>query len=53
MSTGDFGSTGDSETKEELMVEEVTGESLSSALLWLPRNIIGKESAKVGLLLGH
>lgn len=40
MSTGDFGSIGESETKEKLMVEQVTGESLGNALLWLPKNTI-------------
>ena len=47
MSPGDSESTffraWDSETKKGLRVEEVTGESLGSALLWLPRNVIGKE----------
>ena len=42
-SPGDFESTfikaGDSKTKEGLKVEEVTGESLGGALLWLPRNV--------------
>ena len=44
---GDFDSmftkAGDAETKEELRVKEITGESLNDALLWLPRNVIGKE----------
>lgn len=44
-SPGDFESTfikaGVSETKEELKIEEITGES--SALLWLFRNVIGKK----------
>ena len=47
MSPGDSESTfikaGDSETKEGLSEEEVTGKNLDSVLLWLTRNIIGKE----------
>ena len=46
-SPGDFESmfikAGDSETKEGLGIEEATRESLGSALLWLPGNIIGKK----------
>ena len=47
-STGDMESifieAGDSETKEEALgVEEVPGENLGSALLWFPRNAIGKK----------
>ena len=38
-----------SERKEGLGVEEATGEIPGSALLWLPRRVIGKE----GLLLAH
>lgn len=34
-------------------VEETKGVSLGSALIWLPRNIIGKKWAKAGLLLTH
>ena len=45
MSPGDFDNifvkTGDSESKEGLMVE-VTGESLGSAF-WLPRKVRGEE----------
>ena len=55
MNPADFESTfteaGDSETKEGLRVEEVTGGSLGAAWLCLPRNVTGKEGAKVGLLL--
>ena len=29
--------------KERLRVEEVTGERLGGSLLWLPRNVRGKE----------
>lgn len=47
MSTDDFESAfikvGGSKTKEGLRVEEATGESLGSTLLWLPRNLIGKK----------
>lgn len=32
-----------SETKGEFRGEEATGESLSSALLWYLRNVIGKK----------
>ena len=32
----------DNETKEGLRVEEATGEILRHALLWLPKNIMGK-----------
>ena len=46
-SPGDFESmfikAGDSETKEGLRVEKATGESIYSALLWLPRNFIEKK----------
>lgn len=34
---------GDSETKEALGVEGTAGESLGCAVLWLPRNVTGKE----------
>ena len=55
MNPADFESTfteaGDSETKEGLRVEEVTGGSLGATWLWLPRNVTGKEGAKVRLLL--
>ena len=44
---------GDRETKAGLRIEEATGESPGGALLWLPRKVIGKEWAKVGLLLAH
>ena len=37
-----FIKSGDSESKEGLRVEEATGESLGSALLWLPRKVTGK-----------
>ena len=57
MNPADFESTfteaGDSETKEGLRVEEVTGGSLGAAWLWLPINVTGKEGAKVGLLLAR
>ena len=33
----------DSETKEGFRVEEVKGERLGSAVLWLPRKVTGKE----------
>lgn len=46
-----FIKAGASETKEELRVEEATGENLGSGLLWLPGNIIGNEQARAGLLL--
>ena len=39
--------------EEGLRVEETTGESLGSALLWLPRNVLGKKGAQAGLLLAH
>ena len=46
-SPGDFGSmfikAGDSETKERLRVKDATGESLGSALLCLPRKVVGKK----------
>ena len=48
-----FIKAGDSETQEELGIEEATREKLCDALLWLPRNVIGKEWAKGGLLLAH
>ena len=38
-----FIKAGDSETKEGLRVEKATGESIYSALLWLPRNFIEKK----------
>ena len=38
-----FVKSGESKTEEELKVEEVTGESLDGALLWLPRKVIGKK----------
>ena len=56
MNLGDLGNmyikSGDSETKEWLRVEEVTGESLGGAL-WLSKIVIGKEWAKAGLLLAY
>ena len=46
MSPGDFERTffmaGGSETKERRRAEEVTGESLGGALLWLPRKVRGR-----------
>ena len=36
-----FIKAGDSETKEELRVEAATGESVGSALLCLPGNVLG------------
>lgn len=38
-----FINAGDNETKKEVRVEETTEESLGSALLWLPRDVIGKK----------
>ena len=38
-----FIKAGDSEAKEGLRVEKATGESIYSALLWLPRNFIEKK----------
>ena len=47
MSTGDFQSmftkAGDSETRQELSVEEATGKSIGSDLLWVPRNFFRKK----------
>ena len=46
-SPGDSESTlikpGDRETKEGLRVEELTGERLGGAWLWLPRKVVRKE----------
>ena len=33
----------DSEPNEGLRLQELTGERLDGALIWLPRNVIGKE----------
>lgn len=50
--SGDFESrfitVGDSETKKEPRIEGAAGESRGSALLWLPRNIMGKKWATLG-----
>lgn len=37
-----YNKTGDSETKEGLRIGEAAGGSLGYALLWPPRNIMGK-----------
>lgn len=38
-----FIKAGGRETMDKLKIEEVRGESLGGALLWLPRHVIGKK----------